>query len=116
MGIFLPATRELGGLRTVFQPLHGFGQARARAPVSPSTATDVVKLLKQPLPLLQEEKKGPEKPSEHTETTFCEPDPPLPLPPKVFHPNALNPSAWQGVVLLAESQPLQPMQVPGKGL
>ncbi|XP_049660221.1 uncharacterized protein LOC126040253 isoform X2 [Accipiter gentilis] len=68
------------------------------------------------IPSSQEEKKGPEKPSEHTETTFCEPDPPLPLPPKVFHPNALNPSAWQGVVLLAESQPLQPMQVPGKGL
>ncbi|KAM9626177.1 uncharacterized protein ACIBXB_019298 isoform 2-T2 [Morphnus guianensis] len=65
-----------------------------------------------------QEKKGPEKPSEHTETTFCEPDPPppQPLPPQVFHPNALNPSAWQGGVLVAESQPLQPMQVPGEGL
>ncbi|XP_029881457.1 uncharacterized protein LOC115346002 isoform X2 [Aquila chrysaetos chrysaetos] len=65
-----------------------------------------------------QEKKGPEKPPEHTETTFCEPDPPpsQPLPPQVFHPNALNPSAWQGGVLLAESQPLQPMQVPGEGL
>lgn len=115
MGIFLLATRELGGLRAVFQPLHGFGQAPARASVSPSTAADVVKLLKQPLPLLQEEK-GPEKPPEHTETTFCEPDPPPPPPPQVFHPNALNPSAWQGGVLLAESQSLQPTQVPGEGL
>ena len=50
-------------------------------------------------PLLQEERKGPEKPPapEHTETTFCEPDPPppQPLPPQVFHPNALSPAAWE---------------------
>ncbi|KFQ92619.1 hypothetical protein Y956_04779, partial [Nipponia nippon] len=37
-------------------------------------------LLKQSLPLLQEERKGAEKPPalEHTETCFCEPDPPPP--------------------------------------
>ncbi|XP_074895611.1 uncharacterized protein LOC142036381 isoform X2 [Buteo buteo] len=33
------------------------------------------------IPTSQEEK-GPEKPPEHTETTFCEPDPPPPPPPQ----------------------------------
>ncbi|KAM6037967.1 uncharacterized protein LJ206_000174 isoform 2-T2 [Theristicus caerulescens] len=44
--------------------------------------TPIIPASPQPLPLLQEERKGAEKPPalEQTETRFCEPDPPPPQP------------------------------------
>lgn len=101
-----------GRLRAAFLPCMALAKPQAVTQFPhPPQRWQVTRMLRWVLELLllQEERKGLEKPPEDTETNFSEPDPPV--PPQVFHP-----SAQQRGELPAETLALQAVRVPVEGL